>query len=223
MKTEQTRTPLKLLVAGATGGIGRQVVEQALNAGHLVTALVRNAANLSIEHSSLSIVEGDVTRLETFKEHLMGHDVVISAIGVRGGVLDDKPTTLYSVGNANILQAMREAKITRAVFISASAVEISPALPLFVRLAAKYIMQKLLKHMYADLLRMEKIVKQSKTDWTIIRPPRLTDKPLTGHYRFLANAFLKNALSISRADVAHFILHQVHNEETYHATVEIAY
>jgi len=118
---------------------------------------------------------------------------------------------------------MKEAGAMRAFFISASAVEISPELPWYVRLAAKYIIQKLLKHMYADLLRMEQIAKQSNADWTIIRPPRLVDKPVTGQYRYAANKFLKNALSISRADVAHFIINHVHDEAINHATVEIAY
>jgi putative NADH-flavin reductase len=96
-------------------------------------------------------------------------------------------------------------------------------LPWYVRLAAKYILQKILKQMYADLLRMESMVKKSGVDWTIIRPPRLTNKPATGQYRYAANKFLKNALSISRADLAHFIINHVHDEAINHATVEIAY
>ncbi len=214
---------MNLLVIGANGGIGRQVVELALNDGHNVTAVVRNPGNLKLSHPYLEIVKGDIMQPETFKEYLKGQDAVISAIGVRGGIFADKPTTLYSDGNANLLQAVKEAGAMRAFFISASAVEISPELPWYVRLAAKYIIQKLLKHMYADLLRMEQIAKQSNADWTIIRPPRLVDKPVTGQYRYAANKFLKNALSISRADVAHFIINHVHDEAINHATVEIAY
>lgn len=223
MKNEQSTTVQNLLVIGANGGIGRQVVELALSNGHHVTAVVRNPANLQLVHPALQIVKGDIMQPETFKDHLKGRDAVISAIGVRGGFFDDKPTTLYSEGNAHLLQAMKETGVNRAFFISASAVEISPVLPFFVRLAAKYIIQKLLKHMYADLLRMEHIVKESDTNWTIIRPPRLTDKPATEIYRYAVNKFLKNALSISRADVAHFMINNVRNEATYHATVEIAY
>jgi putative NADH-flavin reductase len=223
MKNEQKNTPMNLLVIGANGGIGRQVVEQALHNGHKVTAVVRNPDNLKLVHPSLNIVKGDIMQPETFEDYLKDQDAVISAIGVRGGVMADKPTTLYSEGSANILQAMQKAGIKRVFFISASAVEISPALPFFVRLVAKYILQKLLKQMYADLLRMESIVKENGTDWTIIRPPRLTDKPVTGRYRFAANKFLKNALSISRADVAHFIINHVHDETIDHAIVEIAY
>jgi putative NADH-flavin reductase len=214
---------MNLFVIGANGGIGRQVVDLALKSGHNVTAVVRNPDNLKLPHPSLKIITGDIMKPETFKEYLQDQDAVISAIGVRGGFFADKPTTLYSEGNASLLQAMGETGTTRAFFISASAVEISPVLPFLVRLVAKYVIQKLLKYMYADLLRMEKIIKESRADWTIIRPPRLINKPVTGLYRFASNKFLKNALSISRADVAHFIINHVHDETTEHATVEIAY
>ena len=223
MKNEQKNAPMNLLVIGANGGIGRQIVELALKEGHNVTAVVRNPDSLKISHPGLEIVKGDIMEPKTFKEYLKGQDAVISAIGVRGGILADKPTTLYSEGNANLLRAMKEIGTTRAFFISASAVEISPELPWYVRLAAKYILQKILKQMYADLLRMESIVKKSGADWTIIRPPRLTNKPVTGQYRYAANKFLKDALSISRADLAHFIINHVYDEAINHATVEIAY
>ena len=221
MKNEQVK--LNLMVIGANGGIGRQTVELALNYGHHVTAVLRDPAKLQLVHNNLKVVKADVMKPETFEPYLEGIDAVMSAIGVKGGFFDDKPTTLYSEGNANLLDAMRRMNVNRAFFISASAVEISPVLPFFVRLAAKYVVQKLLKHMYADLLRMEELVKGSGLDWTIIRPPRLTDKPTTGNYRFAINSFLKNALVISRADVAHFMINNVNNETTYRSTIEIAY
>ncbi len=70
---------------------------------------------------------------------------------------------------------------------------------------------------------MEKLVKGSDTDWTIMRPPRLTNKPLTGHYRIAINSFLKNCLTISRADLAHFMVNNITNDATYKTTIEIAY
>ena len=214
---------LRVLVAGANGGIGRQTVELALKAGHRVSALVRNPANLPLVHPNLEIVKGDLLQPGTFERYLENIDAVISAIGVKGGFGADKPTTLYSQGNANLLEAMKNKGVGRIFFISASAIEISPVLPLFVRLAEKYIVQKLLRHMYADIRVMEKIIKESAADWTIIRPPRLTDKPVTGHYRIAVNDFLKNCLSISRGDVAHFMIHNATNAAIRHATIEIAY
>jgi putative NADH-flavin reductase len=212
-----------LLIIGANGGIGRQCIELALANGHQVTAVLRNPANLPLVHANLQIVKGDITRPKTFSKHLENKDAVISAIGASGGFGGDKLTTLYSEGAANTLQEMKKASVNRVFFISASAIEISPVIPFYVRLAAKYILQKLLRNMYNDLRKMESIVKDSDVNWTIMRPPRLTNKPGTGQYRFAINAFLKNCLSISRADVAHFMINNITNEATYKTTIEIAY
>jgi len=213
----------QLLIIGANGGIGRQCVELALNAGHRVTALVRNSANLPLIHQNLEVVQGDLLKPATLEKYLVGKDAVISAIGVKGGMFGDEPTTLYSEGNANLLQAMEIVGVKRAFFISASAIEISPVIPRFVQFLAKYVIQKLLKHMYADLRRMESIIKASDAKWTIIRPPQLTDQPVTGHYRTAINDWLKDCLKISRADVAHFIIHNVNNPAIIKTTVEISY
>lgn len=219
MKNDKTPVALDILVLGANGGIGRQAVEIALGAGHRVTALLRNPANLSISQAGLAVVKGDILLPETFERCLEGKDAVISAIGVRS----NGPTMLYSEGNRNLLTAMSKMGVRRAFFISASALEISPVLPLYVRLAEKYIVQRILRNMYADLRIMEELVKKSDTDWTIMRPPRLTDKPVTGRYRVAVNDFLKNCLSISRADVAHFMVNNIGNEEMFKGMVEIGY
>lgn len=77
--------------------------------------------------------------------------------------------------------------------------------------------------MYADLRAMEKLVKASGLDWTIIRPPQLVNKPVTGSYRIAINHFLKNCLKISRADLAHFMINNINNKAIYQSTIEIAY
>ena len=220
MKTEHPSMVLNILVIGANGGIGKQAVEIALQSGHKVTALLRNPAKLAISHPNLQIIKGDVMRPETFEDHLEGKDAVISALGTN---TIRKPTILYSEGNKRLLKAMKKKGVRRAFFISASAIEISPVLPFYARFAAKYILQKLLKYMYGDLRIMEKLVKETDLDWTIMRPPRLTDKPVTSDYRFAMNSFLKNSLSISRADVAHFMINNITNETTYRTTIEIGY
>ena len=223
MSNNPTTPVYNILVIGANGGIGRQTVEIALKAGHHVTALLRNPANLPLTHPNLEIVKGDVMHPETVEKYVANKDAVISALGVKGGFTGDKPTTLYSQGNANLLQTMKKNGTGRIFLISASAIEISPVLPFFIRLVAKYIVSNLLRHMYADLRAMETLVKASDADWTIIRPPRLSDKPATGHYRIAINSFLKNCFKISRADVAHFMINNITNIETYKTTIEIAY
>jgi putative NADH-flavin reductase len=212
-----------ILIIGANGGIGRQTVETALAAGFRVTAIVRDPSRLPLTHPELEIVKGDILEPMGFQAHLRDKVAVVSAIGVKSGLTTDEPTTLYSQGNYRLLEAMRQAGVTRVFFISASAVEISPLLPFMVRFLAKYALQKLLRHMYADLRAMERLVRESDANWTIVRPPRLTDKPLTGRYRWSVNGFLHNCLSISRADVAHFILHHITDESTYKGVVEIGY
>jgi putative NADH-flavin reductase len=219
MKTNQTLPVYKILIFGANGGIGRQTVEIALAAGHHVTALVRNPANLVLTHTHLEVIKGDIMHPETFRGYLENKDAVISAIG--GNM--NEPTTLYSDGNRNLLKAMKNKGIKRAFFISAAAIEISPVQSFLVRLVTKYIVQKLFGHGYADQRIMEKLIKEGDANWTIMRPPRLTNKPVTGLYRFAINKFLKNCLVISRADVAHFMINNISNEATYKTTIEIAY
>ncbi|HEY4111077.1 NAD(P)-dependent oxidoreductase [Puia sp.] len=211
------------LVIGAAGGIGQQVVETALSQGWRVIAVLRTPAKLSLTHPLLTVVKGDVLQPATYETYLTESTVVLSAIGITRGVFRDEATTLYSEGARQILGAMQRRGARRAYFISASAVEISPVLPAFVRWVAKHIVQKLLRQMYADLRIMEGLVKESGLDWTIVRPPRLTDKKLTGKYRYAVNSFLRNALSISRADVAHFMVHHASDRGTYQGVVELGY
>lgn len=223
IESEQKPQVYEILVIGANGGIGRQSITLALEAGHGVTALLRDPSKLGITHPNLQIVQGDIMKPETYEKYLKYKDTVISAIGVKGGMFTNKPTLLYSQGNETLLRAMKNAGTRRAFFISASAIEISPVLPFYIRWAEKYIVQKILRNMYADLRRMEKIIRESNADWTIVRPPQLSDKPSTGNYRVAINAYLKDCLKISRADVAHYIIHNISNRQTYKAIVEIAY
>ena len=223
MKIIESKVICSVFIVGANGGIGKQTVLQALEAGHNVTALVRDPTKLKLQHANLEIVKGDVLDPESFAKHLQDKDAVISALGVSGGLFSDKPTITYSQGNANLLAAMKGVGVARAFFISASALDISPALPFYVRFAAKYILQKLLKNMYHDLRIMEELVKASDINWTIMRPPRLTDGPVTRKYRVAINHFLKNSLKISRADVANYMVDNLMDKTSYRATVEIGY
>jgi putative NADH-flavin reductase len=209
---------MKLIIFGSTGGIGRNIVEQALNAGHHVTAIARNPSTLTIEHANLEIVKGDVFKPETFDRAMKEQDVVLSAVGINS----TKPTTVYSKGVSNIVKAMQKNGVQRIICVSASAVVTSPQLSFPIRMMTK-LLQRILRNMYADLLQMEKVVKQANLNWTVVRPPRLTKKPVTGKYRFAVNDWLSSCLSISRADVAHFMLHHIDDIDTYKSIVEVAY
>jgi putative NADH-flavin reductase len=91
------------------------------------------------------------------------------------------------------------------------------------KLLTKFVVQPLLKNNFSDLLKMEDMVKQSDLNWTIVRAPRLTDGPLTGRYRFAANDYLRNPLSIRRSDLAHFVVNNIDNKKCFCARVEVAY
>ena len=112
MKIEQTQSVLNILVIGANGGIGKNVVEQALEAGHHVTALVRNPAHLTLAHINLEIIQGDILHPEAFGKYLTNQDAVISALGEK----KDVPTTLYSEGARNLLAAMKKKGLQRVFF-----------------------------------------------------------------------------------------------------------
>jgi putative NADH-flavin reductase len=206
---------MKIAVFGANGGIGSQVVKQGIETGHHVTAVVRNPATISLQHANLVVVKGDVLKPETLSAPLAHQDAVVSAIGIH----KEEPTEGYSRGNANIMQAMQAAHVRRILCISASGLDPSQW---FQRLVAKPLLWYLLKYSYIDLARMEALVSKSNLDWTIIRPPRLNDKPRTGKYRYAVNKQLPGSWFLSRADLADFILKHVSDPATYCGLIEVA-
>ncbi|SDS49478.1 Putative NADH-flavin reductase [Mucilaginibacter mallensis] len=219
MTSNSNKSSYHIVVLGANGGIGKHTVLKALAEGYHVTAILRTPSKLDISHPNLTIVQGDVMQSGSLAQHLENKDAVISAIGKNSL----KTTTLYSQGNKNLLQAMHETGINRAFFISAAGLEVNPTHSLLVKFATRFILQPLLRNMYADLRVMEKIVRESGIDWTIIRPPQLTDSPETGKYRTAIDGPLRKGLKISRADVAHFMVNNLMNKSIFRATVEVGY
>ena len=205
---------MKLIVFGSTGGIGRQVIIQALETGHQVTAVARSPEKLAIQNDRLEVVRGDALDLVSFQSTLTGQEMVISALGI----LTKEPTVFYSSSMQNILQAMRTAGVRRLLCISAGATDPGG----WQRLIIKPILWRMHGEMYIDLLRMEAAVKASGLDWTILRPPRLMDQPRTGHYQVGINRHLLFGNSIRRADVADFIVTHLTDPAVYCATVELA-
>ncbi|WP_310395558.1 NAD(P)H-binding protein [Hymenobacter sp.] len=214
-------TAKSIIVFGATGGTGRQVVAQALRTGLRVTAVVRNPAAFSLQHPSLTIVEGDVLAPLTFEGALPGHDAVLSCLGTQQRVA----TTVYSQGTCNIMAAMHRAGVKRLLCLSAGAVEVPPLRASWlIRLVTRYVLQKVFRHLYADMLRMEALLQgEMNLNWTIIRPPRLVTGPRTGRYRVAVNQPLRQPNKISRADLADYMVQHLDDAHTYRATVELAY
>jgi putative NADH-flavin reductase len=207
---------MKLIVFGGTGGIGSQVVEQALAAGHEVTAVTRRPSTVALQHECLEVIQGDALKPETIQEAIARKDAVISTLGVRNLA----PTPLYSEGVKNIMQAMQAANVRRILCISASGLDPGPR---WQSLIAKPLLWFILKNMYTDLVRMETLVKASDLDWTILRPSLLTNGPRTRRYQAAVNQTLSRGLSLSRADVANYMINHLNDWTTYRGVVELAY
>jgi putative NADH-flavin reductase len=187
---------MKVFISGRDKTTILPAVEHALSAGHQVTALVANSVKIKFNHPNLTILRGDILQPHTFASSLRGQDVVISATGfAKANLLRYNPNFSYSQGSASLLSSMELYGVNRFFCVSPSEVRVSPALPWSISVIARCLIYKLLKHRYADVRRMEQIVRNSKADWTIIRPSRLTDGPSTGKYRTAVNLYLTNALS----------------------------
>jgi putative NADH-flavin reductase len=208
-----------IIVFGASGGVGRQVVTQALDKGYTVTAVVRNPAAFELEHPNLTIGKGDVMQPGSFLDAMRGQEAVISAIG--SGNL--KPTTVYSQGIRNIIAAMRIRSVPRISAVSAGGLYVNDTMGPLRRFLVKNVLQRILREPYDDLRIMEHELRETELQYTIVRPPRLTNKPLRGEYRSAINTHLQNLSSIARADVAHFLVSQLSNSQTFKTIVEIAY
>jgi putative NADH-flavin reductase len=221
---------MKLTILGATGGTGRQALEQAVAAGHDVTAVVRNPKKLS---GSVRIVTADlaVAYPAALESTVEGADAVLSGLGPRSA----SDAGITSQGTQAIVSAMKATNVRRIVVVSAAPVSTVPSPGrlkppkhdlgegFFVRNLLGPLLKAALRKTYADLALMEAILRDSGLDWTVLRPPRLTDKPLTGTYRTAYGQNLRRGLSISRADVAHLMLSVLEQPETIKQAIGIAY
>ena len=223
---------MKLTIFAATGGIGRQLLGQAIAAGHDVTAVARNLRGLSpvpARAVAADLASADPAALQPA---VAGADAVLSALGPRTRA----DAGVAARGTAVITEAMRAAGVRRVIVVSAAPIGTiaSPGRPhpprhdpgdgFIIRYLADPIVKRALRAHYADLARMEDVLRDSDSDldWTIVRPPRLTDKPVTGRYRTAYGQNIRRGVFVSRADVAHYMLSVLDNPETFHRTVGIA-
>jgi putative NADH-flavin reductase len=224
---------MKLTIFAATGGIGRQILEQAADAGHDVTAVVRNPEKLPTELSRpVRVVTADLTAPDPamLKSAVQGADAVLSGLGATS----NSEAGVATQGTRAIAAAMKATGARRIIVVSAAPIGTvpSPARPnppghdpgdgfIMQHLLTPLTRAALRKH-YADLAQMEDILRDSDLDWTAVRPPRLTDKPLTGTYRTARGQNLRRGAFISRADVAHYMIRAIDQPETIKQTIGIA-
>ncbi|MGA3093293.1 MAG: NAD(P)-binding oxidoreductase [Terriglobales bacterium] len=220
---------MKLTIFAATGGIGRQLVEQAVAAGHDVIAVVRNAKKLTRE---VRFVIADLATPDraALESAVKGADAVLSGLGARSAT----EAGVAWRGTHAIVEAMKATGVRRIVVVSAAPIGTvpSPGRPnpprydagdgFFMRHLFGPLTKAALRKHYADLAQMEEILQGSDVDWTVVRPPRLTDKPLTGRYRIAIGQNLRSGLFVSRADVAHYMLRVLDRPETFKHAIGIA-
>jgi putative NADH-flavin reductase len=209
----------RVVIFGATGGTGREVLNLLLRDGHFATAVVRRPALLSVRHERLTVVEGDVLRTETFEGSIAGADTVVSCVGARAR----KPTVVYSQGVGGIVRTMNKHGIKRIVCISAGAVVVPTGASGVAKFFIKNILQRLFANLYSDMLIMEDIVEASDLNYTIIRAPWLRSGKLTRQYRVSVNEQLWRPSKISRADLAHYIVSHLSDQNSFRSKVEISY
>ena len=197
--------PMKMLMLGASGGVGKHLVRLACDQGHVVTALVRRADGID---SRARILIDDVLRPACFDEHVRGHEVVLSALGIKRTNPANpwsalaSPPDFSSCTAAMLVRAMREHALARVIAVSAAGVADSAAR---MNLLMKFFVAKSNVGIgYRDLAAMERVFADSGLDWCCPRPTRLTRGPLTRRVKVVENFPMTAA--ISRADVAWWML-----------------
>jgi putative NADH-flavin reductase len=215
--TTTTTTSLRLFILGATGGIGRELVNQTLERNHHVTAFVRSPHKLGPPRDGLTVIQGNVLDPNALAAVLAGHDAVLSAIGPPG----PGRTTITSDSAQSTVTAMKATGVRRLLLVGVAVLFQDAGF------LASLLRKTLLRNIADDSAQMERIVKATDLDWTIVRPPRLTNGPRTGHYGIADDHLPSNsgggAAIISRADVAHFLLNEVEHPAHLRRIVGVAY
>src|SRR5215510_1800325 len=226
----KTALSMKLAIVGATGGIGRQLLKQARAEGHDVTALVRHPNGMP---AGVHVVQTDLATAEpaALKSAMIGFDSVLSALGPR----PLSEAGVVSHGTRAIVETMRAIGVRRIVVVSAAPISTvasagcpnppryDPGEGFFMRHLLTPLLRAVLRKSYADLAVMEDILRESDRDWTVVRPTRLTNKPLSGAYRVAHGRNVRRGLTISRADVARFMLQALPRSDTIEQAIGIAY
>ena len=188
---------MKLIIFGATGGVGRALLQQTLAANLEVTAFVRTPAKVQLTHENLTVVQGDAFNQADVTAAIAGHDEVVSCLGSSNGM---KPSTELQEMTQNIVTGMQANGVKRIVYAASAGVHRE-----LTGIMGK-LMMLLLKNALTDHRAAVEAITQANLNFTIVRPMGLTDKDFTGEYRESETSTPAKSSTIPRADVAHFIL-----------------
>ena len=204
----------KVLIIGASRGIGLETLKAALRAGHSVRAFARSARRIRIDDPKLEKIPSDALQMDTVRRALTGIDVVIQSLGVSAGPeIILKPTRLFSTATRVLVTAMEEAQVRRLICVTGFGAGDSRGRGGFLYNAAFHL---LVGRIYDDKDVQERIVRRSKLDWVIARPVILTNGPKTSAYRALVDPRDWTCGFISRADVADFLVKQIDDDAFLH-------
>ena len=206
-RTDTTGTPrhLKLVVLGATGATGMEILRRATERGHSLTAFVRAPDRLPALNRQVTTQKGDLLDSLQLAQVIEGHDAVISAFGPRLPVSKADAHLLQQFATA-LTMAMEQTRVRRAVVESVAFLFKDSIIP------PAYLLGRLLfPTVVADSAAMESVFERSALDWTMVRPPELTNKPYTGRYRMRESHLPRFGFKVSRADVADCMIKLVEN------------
>jgi putative NADH-flavin reductase len=199
------RRPSRLLIVGATGGTGRELLVRALERGFEVTALVRNPSRLRLDHPHLTVVQGDILNHDSVETAMRGQEAVLSALGHKRFLY---PTRILSDGTKNVLRVMESHGVRRLVCVTSLGIGDSAG-----RLGLLYtlfVIPAILPFYFWDKARQERIIAKSNVDWVIVRPGVLTNGARRGRLpQGMRTGSYLWSVRVSRADVAEFMLDQL--------------
>lgn len=197
---------MKLVILGATGGIGLEIVRKAVDHGHSVTAFVRSSERLQTFGDHINVIQGDLLDSAQLEQALAGQEAVVSGFGPRLPISKADRDLLRRFAGG-LAHAMLQANVRRVVVVSVAFLFKDAIIP------PAYLLGRLFfPGIVADAGTMEAVFERSGLDWTIVRPPELTEKPYTGKYRVREGHLPRFGFSISRADVADFMLKTVEDQ-----------
>jgi putative NADH-flavin reductase len=206
---------MKLVVLGATGGTGLELVRQGIERGHSVTAFVRSPERLGAFRDRITVKQGDLLNPAQLEQVIQGHDAVLSGFGPRVPVAKADAHLLQQFAVA-LTSAMLRSEVRRVVVESVAFLFRDSIVP------PAYLLGRLLFHRtVADASAMERVFGQSDLDWTMVRPPELTDKPYTGKYRVREGHLPRFGFTVSRSDVADFMIQVAENRSSIRKVVGV--
>ncbi|KAL7391344.1 hypothetical protein ABVT39_008001 [Epinephelus coioides] len=201
---------MKITVLGATGQTGQYLVNQALQQGHTVTAIVRNPGKLTVHHDNLKVVEADIFSADSLKPHFKGQDVIMSCLGFSTSFFS--PVTGYSQSMNAMVNAMREVRVNRIITMTSWYTD--PNSGTQSSYLIRFLLLPMIRSVLTNMHEMEQFLqKTSDINWTVVRPPGLKNLPASAQ-EFLTHEgyFVPDSSghpvgsAVARGDVARFML-----------------